>query len=143
MLHIEMLGIIHDNGGTKFRKRHVDFRDIDKIDKHLTDQRELHMGQDGKLVMAADIQINVPSDREVYIRNILRTHERMCSRHLWEINITEMTIELVTNAKLFKSHTCRDGPRTRELKQVNIDKHLGAGVIEPTAWEWAAPVLFV
>lgn len=36
MSHADMLGLINDERDTKFRKRHV--RDIDIINKHLTDQ---------------------------------------------------------------------------------------------------------
>lgn len=45
---------------TKFRKRHFDSREIATIKKHLADQKEQHMGEDGK--------------------------ERMCFDQLWEMN---------------------------------------------------------
>lgn len=38
--HSVMLGLVPEYRETKFRKRHVDVCNIDRIIKHLTDQRE-------------------------------------------------------------------------------------------------------
>lgn len=73
----------------------------------------------------------------------LRKHEKMWSAQLAEINATKMRINLVADAKQFKSASYRAGPKTRELERENIDKQLKAGVIERDMSEWASPVLFV
>lgn len=77
--HAKMLHLIPDDRDTNFRQRHVHIRDIDIVNKNLTDQREKHMGKDEKLVMARDFPMNVPSDMEAYIRSMLRNHENMWS----------------------------------------------------------------
>ena len=48
----ELLGLIPDIVETKYRKRHVNVRDIDTINQHLTNERERHMGDDEKPVTA-------------------------------------------------------------------------------------------
>ena len=141
--HSEMLGIIPDNVDTKFRKRHVNVRDIDTINKHLSDQREQHMGEDEKPKTADEIDLNVPEDRKQEVRDMLRKHEKSWSGQLGDITVTEMRIDLKPDAKPFKSPPYRAGPKTRELEKAEIDKQLAAGVIEPAMSEWAAPVLFV
>jgi len=140
--HGEMLGVISANDDAKFRKRPLNVRDIDVINRQLADQRELHMGKDEKPVTADDINIDVPVDKEEAVRSMLRKHESMWSGQLGEINVTEMRIDLVPDAKPFKSAPYRAGPKTRELERAEIDKQLKAGIIEPAYSEWAAPVLF-
>ena len=53
-----------------------------------------------------------------------------------------MNIDLVPDAKPFKSAPYRAGPKTRELEQAEVEKKRKAGVIEPVMSEWTAPVLF-
>lgn len=98
-----MLRLIPDDKNTKFRKRHVDVRNIEKINKHITDQRKQDMGKGEKPVTVADNPLDVLLDREGDIRNMLWKHEPMWLGQLAEINITEMRIDLVPHAKPFKS----------------------------------------
>lgn len=97
---------------TKFLKLHADVRHIDTIKQHITDQGEQHMIKDQKPLTATNIPLNVPSDREVDLRNMLQKYEHMWSRQLGEININEMRSDLVPDAKPFKSHPYRACPKT-------------------------------
>lgn len=69
IVHSQMRYLIPDYRDFKFGKLHFDVRDIDKLNKHLTDRREQHMGKDEKTVTATDIPLNVPVNREADIRN--------------------------------------------------------------------------
>ena len=60
--HAELLGMIPDDVDTKYLKRHVNVWDIETINKHLTDERERHMGDDEKTVTAEEIDLNVPEE---------------------------------------------------------------------------------
>lgn len=56
----EMLVLISEDFDNKFRKRHVDERSIETINKHLDYQQEQHIGADKKPVTADDIDLNTP-----------------------------------------------------------------------------------
>lgn len=124
MSHADMPGFTPDDRDTKVQKRHLDVREIHKINNHLTCQWEQHIGKDEMRVAAADIQLHVPPDREADIRNMLQKHERMWLGQLGESNITEMRINLVREAKTFRSPPYRAVSKTRELEQAEIDKQL-------------------
>lgn len=96
-----------------FRKHHVYVRYIDKINKHLTYQREDHVEKDENPVTAADIQIHVRSDNEIHISNMPWKHEHIWSGYLGETNVTAVIIKLVPDAKPFKSLPYLTCPRTR------------------------------
>lgn len=66
--------------------------------------------------MAAHIQFNVPVEREVGVRNMLRKHVHMWSGQLGEINITEMRIGLVHEPKYVNSAPYLARPNMRELE---------------------------
>lgn len=100
------------------------------------------MSKDEKSDTADDIDINVPLDKEEAVRAMLCKHEKMWFGQLGEINVTEMRIDLVPDARPFKSAPYRAGPKTRELERAQIDKQLKAGIIESAYSEWTAPVLF-
>ena len=74
---------------------------------------------------------------------MLRKHEKMWSGELVHIAVTENSIDLVPDARPFKSAPYRAGPKMRELIDFEVNKQLKAGVIEPAQSEWLAPVLFV
>lgn len=69
--------------------------------------------------------------------------ESVWSRKLGDVNVTEMRIDLLPDAKPFKYPLFREVPKTIKLKRADIDNQLKAGVIEPARSEWAAPVVFV
>lgn len=111
-----MLCLIPEDVDSKFGKRHVDARDIATSNKQLDDQQEKPMGQHQKPVKAEEIQSDAPSKNEDDIRKMPGNHERMWSGQLVEINITELTIDLVPDAKPIKSPPYRAGPKTRVLR---------------------------
>ena len=148
----EMLGIAEEEPSTDVKMKNTyrkrpglqSGHDAELINKHLADLRESHMEQDEKPVTAEDIPLDdVDPKYHETIRRMLKKHEQMWLGQLGEINVTEHTIELKSDAKPFKSPPFRAGPKTRELEQFEINKQLNAGVIEPAQSEWAAPVLFV
>ena len=143
--HAEMLGLIPDDpipGTSKYRKFNFNTSDENLINRQLADEREKHMGADEKPMTADDIELDIPVEKEKDVRDMLRKHEKIWNGELGAINVTDMRIDLVPDAKPFKSAPYRAGPKTRELEQAEVDKQLKAGVIEPAMSEWAAPVLF-
>lgn len=58
-----MLVLILDAVDNKFYKRHVEAKDIEKIDQHLADQRELQIIKDEKPVTADDISLYLLSQK--------------------------------------------------------------------------------
>ena len=127
----------------KYRKRSTSVKDTKIINQHLADDRESHMDQDDKPATADDIPLTgVPPELETRVRDMLRKHEKMWSGELGNITTTEHPIDLVPNARPFKSPPFRAGPKMRELIDFEVNKQLKAGVIEPSQSEWAAPVLF-
>ncbi len=147
--HGELLGILKEgtpSGESKtntYRKRNVDARDAETINKHLADMREAHMGSEESPTTAEDIELDVEEKYHSTIRTMLKKHESMWNGKLGDINVVEHSIDLVPGARPFKSQPYRAGPKTRELEQSEINKQLEAGVIEPAQSAWAAPVLFV
>lgn len=83
----------------------------------------------------------IPAE-DIAVREMLRNHEHVFSSELGEINITEMRIDLIPDAKQFKSPPLRPGPKPSELERAENKKQLQAGLIEQVISEWAAPVLF-
>ena len=73
---------------------------------------------------------------------MLRKHVKIWSGQLGDINVTQMRIDLIQDAKPFTSPPCRSGTKTRELERAEINKQLAAGIIEPDISKWSAPVLF-
>lgn len=66
----------------KVSQQHVDVRDIATINKTLADQRERHMGLDEKTVRAEDVHSDLPPEKGVDIRNMLRKHAHILSGQL-------------------------------------------------------------
>ena len=137
--HGALLGISEE---THYKKRPLNVRDIETINKHLADAREAHAGKDEEPITADTVELHVDNKYHLKIRNMLRKHESLWAGQLGNINITEHSIDLVAGARPFKSAPYRAGPKSRELEQFEIDKRIKAGVIEPSTSEWAAPVLF-
>ena len=150
MSHAEMLGIdeevkapkVNPNKNTAYKKRELDVRNTDVINKHLSDLRESHMDEDEKPVRAEDVPLGVPQRYHKRIREMLKHHEHMWMGKLGNINITEHQIDLIEGARPSKAAPYRAGPKTRQLEEFEVKKQLEADVIEPAQSEWAAPVLF-
>lgn len=62
---------------TQFSKTYADISDIDKINKHITDQREKHMEKDEKPITVKYISLHVPIHKEDDIENMFRRHEHI------------------------------------------------------------------
>lgn len=78
----------------------------------------------GKPVTSEDISIDVPYDEEDDDRVMFKKPERAWFGQLGYINVTEMSVNLVTDAKPFKSPQFHAGPKIRELELAKIDKQL-------------------
>lgn len=73
----------------------------------------------------------------------MKKYGRAWFEQVSEINVTEMRIDLVQDAKPFNSEPFQSGPNTHELERAEIYKHLKTVVIEPSISDWDTPVLFV
>lgn len=73
---------------------------------------------------------------------MLKTRIHMV-RSTKNINLTSHPIDLIPENRHFKYAPYRAGPKTTELKQLEIGKQFAAGVIEPAQSVWTSPVLFV
>lgn len=143
MYHSQKRCLIPDDTDTKFRKRHVDVRNIDPINKDLAEQNEKHMDAYEKPITANDIDIDVPDEKRrrsgTYYVNISVYGPISSEKSMPQKRI----IDLVPDAKPVKSPPYRAGPNNGELERAEIDKQMKAGVIEPAMTEWATSVLFV
>lgn len=74
--HADMLGLIPDDQDTKFHKHDVDAKEIDKINHHLADQRELYIDKDENPVTADDISLDAPPKKGT-VCAMRRKNERM------------------------------------------------------------------
>ena len=127
----------------RYKKRDINIKDIETINRHLADQREANHGvRELKPITADTVKLDVDKAHHKKIRKMLRKHESLWDGTMGEINITKHSINLVPGTRPFKSAPYRAGPKTRELEQFEIDKQLHAGVSEPSHSEWASPVLF-
>lgn len=138
--HSEMFELIPDG---KFRKHHIYPENIDTINKHLVDQREIDMAEDEKKTTADKIKHDVLPDNEQAVRDMIRKHVQVLSGQLSQIKETKLRINSKSNAKPFKCPPYRADPKTRELEQSESNKKLTGGFIEPPISEWVAPVLLV
>ena len=57
--------------------------------------------------------------------------------------LTQHSIDLVPDARPFKTVPYRASPKARELEGTELETQSGLDVIEPAQYEWVAPVLFV
>lgn len=56
------------------------------------------------------------------IRSMILKNDSMRENHLIKIKVTEHHVDLMPKAKLFKSVPYREEPKTRYLKQVEVEK---------------------
>ena len=130
--HGEFLGIVDDT--QHYRKRDISTKDVDVINRHLADAREAsEFGKraDETEITVDNIALGVDNKHHDSIRKMLRKHEEMWTGELGTIHVTEHNIDLIPDARPFKSAPYRAGPKTRELVKSEVDKQLAAGVIEP------------
>lgn len=65
--------------------------------------REMHMKADEKPMTSDDIKPEFQPEKGTEARDMLRKHEKIYSGKLDEIKVTEMRIDLIKDAKQFKS----------------------------------------
>lgn len=98
---------------------------------------------DEKTIQADDSKLDIPDERLDEVHNMVRKHEDMWSGQLGDIEVTEISIDLVPGAKPCNSALYRAGTKTREFEKAEIDKQIAVGVIEYDVSGWEAPVLLV
>ena len=116
----EMFGLVPDapsNDDVKFRQWVFNPRDTDAINRHISDERQKHLEDEEKPITTDDIDLDVSEDFEEDVRNILPKHARLWTRKLGQINAADMRIDLVADAKPFKSPPYRAGSKTLQLEQ--------------------------
>lgn len=113
----EMLCISPDDTDSKLRKHHEATCNIETTNNHLADAIERHMGDDKKEIIADYIRIDISDGTEEEIRNMLRMNKQVRSGQLADMNVTEMRIDLSSDAKPFTSTLYKVGPKTWELEQ--------------------------
>lgn len=69
------------------------------------------MGEGWNPVIATEISIDVPKDKEDGVWEMLKKPERAWFGELGDINITEMRIDMVSDAKSFKYELYSAGQR--------------------------------
>jgi len=119
--HAEILGIVPEDRSRMFRKQNASARDVHVINKHLAEKRSQVTEAEDKPVTVDDIELEVSLEKETAVRDMLRRHEPMWTGALGEIRTSEMRIDLVDNARPFRSPPYRAGPKTRELEQAEVD----------------------
>lgn len=64
------------------------------------------------------------------MRNMLWKHEQLWNGQIGDIETTKKRVDLVSDAKLFKSASYWASPETIEFEWVQIYKRLKAGIIK-------------
>lgn len=73
---------------------------------------------------------------------MLKKHEPMWLGKLENIKVTKKTVDHIPGSRSFTFALYREGPKKRELDQLDIIKEIKYVVIEPAYSEWAPTVLF-
>lgn len=89
-----------------------------------------------------DLAHLTPQERK-NVYQMLGTHRSMWDGRLGHVQTTSHRIELVPDARPVHAQPYRAGSRAREAESSEVQRMLKAGVIEPTASEWASPVVLV
>ena len=100
------MGLVTDapsNDEYMFRKWVFIPRDTGVINRHLSDDRQKHLEYDKKPITADAIELDVAEDVEEDVRKILPKHARLWTGKIGQINMAEMGINFVPDAKLLKS----------------------------------------
>lgn len=125
----------------EYIKRHLAARDTDVINRHLANNHKAHLKKDDVPMTADDVALAV---NEKYCNKmfiLLRKNEAMCTEEREEIWVREHRIGLLQNARPFKSPPFRARPKTKEMRRLEVEIQLKAGIIKPAVSEWAAAVL--
>lgn len=115
--HGKVLVVIPDEPSScRFRKRHIKPKNIDTINKQLTDQRENRISADAKPTMAEYITIIVTTEEEAMVCHMLRKHYHIWYVQVGEIKATELRIDFKPDNKTFKYPPYLTWPNTSELE---------------------------
>ena len=86
---------------------------------------------------------HLTQEHQQVVRDTLRPFAEMWSGHLGSIEKAKHRINLIPGAQPFRQPPYRSGPKSREIEQLEVDRMLKEGVIEPSESEFASPVLLV
>ena len=73
---------------------------------------------------------------------MLEDYTHMWDGRLGNVEAAKHRINFVPGAKPVCQAPYRAGPKQRELEKMEIDMMKEAGVIEPSTFEWDAPIVF-
>ena len=91
-----------------------------------------------------DVDLNhLPTSVARKVKQMLRKHSKMWSRHLGELNAPPHRINLEADSRPVHAHPYRAGPQARIIEQEEVRRMSDMGVIEPCKSEWASPVVMV
>ena len=128
-----MLGIVEETPGNSYKKRQIDARSLDTINQYLSKLQESKEEATDKKMRVEDIPFeDISEEYHQQIREMLKKHEAMWLGGLGEINVTEHAIDLVPDARTFKSPPYRASPQGRKLG--------GTGNSERSEIDRASPV---
>ena len=73
----------------------------------------------------------------------MKKHAPLWGGNLGLIRGVEHRIRLKPGAVPVRQHPYKAGPLAREREKAEVDRMRSMGVIEPSTWEWASPVVMV
>ena len=86
---------------------------------------------------------HVPEGARDRLRQTLKKYASMWDGSLGEIKTVEHHIDLSPGTRPMAQAPYRAGPKAREIEQMEVNRMLDAGVIEPAQSAWASPVVLV
>lgn len=136
-----MLGIL-EKYITKYCKREYAAKDIDPINKQLSDEREAEFGQEDETTIKADtIELGIDLSIKQKVRCMFRKHEALWSGKLAEIKATTQKIDLTSRSIHSNQHLIAPEQSYANLRNSKLKK-LVTCVIDTSNAEWAALVMF-
>lgn len=112
----------------------------------MTRHKNVEARKDQKLKLDWKSEVHLLNDYAKYhdqLLNMLRKFQFMWNGHPDHVNIAKHLIKLTgEKTQPIRSAPYRDGPKTREFEEAEIDKMLLQEVIEPAQTEWATPIAF-
>jgi hypothetical protein len=89
-----------------------------------------------------DLNQNLPGHIRDQALEVLAAHKSMWTGGIVG-EIAGVEHRITTSGGPIRQHPYRSGPRMREAEQKEVDRMLAMNVIEPSASEWASPVVLV
>ena len=114
-----------------YKKRQIDEKSLDTINQYLSKLQESKEETTDKKMRVEHIPLEeVSEEYHQQIREMLKKHEAMWLGGLGEITVTEHAIDLVPDARPFKSPPYRASPQGRKLEGEELEIQKGLKVIE-------------